>query len=109
TPLLSFFLAAGCAGQGAPGSASDTSEVTSTGTEALLGDAPFGLHSVPSPNPRMAGISAPNLLPPELVAASVVQGSYALENPTSAISNFGYLADGPFVPAAGDKPTADHL
>jgi len=107
-PLLSFFVAAGCAGQGAPGSASETSEVTSSGSEQLIGDAPFGLHSVPSPNPRMTGISAPNLLPPELVAASVVQGSYALENPTSTVSNFGYLADGPLVPAAGDTPTADH-
>jgi len=108
-PLLSFFVAAGCAGQAAPGSAAGTSEVTSTGSEPLIGDAPFGLHSVPIPNPRMAGISAPNLLPPELVAAPVVQGSHPLENPTAAISNFGYLADGPFVPAAGDKPTADHL
>jgi hypothetical protein len=105
-PLLSFVIAAGCAGQGSSGG--DVETVTASTGQKLIGDGPFGLHSVPAANPRVTGLSAPNQLPPELVVTPVAQGSYPLENPTATISNFGYLADGPFIPAAGDLPSSSH-
>jgi hypothetical protein len=78
---------------------------------------PFGLHPVTAANPRSAGVSAPNLLPPELIETPVAQGSNVVENPatialpgggTLGISRYGYDDDGPLLPAAGDLPSATH-
>jgi hypothetical protein len=48
-------------------------------------------------NTKTVGYSAPNVLSPELSEVIWAQGSTALENPTPAIANYGYDADGPFV------------
>jgi len=57
-------------------------------------------------NAKVAGSSAPNLLSPQLAEIAVAQGSVALENPTAAISHYGYDADGPFLTVPGGTPEA---
>jgi hypothetical protein len=52
-------------------------------------------------NAKATGVTAPNLLSPQLAEIAVAQGSNALENPTAAISHYGYDADGPFVTVPG--------
>jgi hypothetical protein len=52
-------------------------------------------------NTKAPGYSAPNLLSPQLAEIAVAQGSIALENPTAAISHYGYDADGPFLTVPG--------
>jgi hypothetical protein len=52
-------------------------------------------------NAKTPGYSAPNLLSPQLAEIAVAQGSVALENPTAAISHYGYDADGPFLTVPG--------
>jgi hypothetical protein len=70
---------------------------------------------VPHANPKAVGISAPNGLTPELVAAPVAQGSNPLENPqsvtfpsggTATFSDYGYYGDGPHVPLPGTTTEA---
>jgi hypothetical protein len=53
----------------------------------------------------------PNILPPELTEALIVQGSHALENPSLVglgIGFYGYDSDGPMLPAPGDTPGPGH-
>lgn len=64
--------------------------------------------SVSAANSKSVGVSVPNSLPPELVAAIVAQGSNKLENPSILTSFYGYDNDGPLVPAPGDLPSAGH-
>jgi hypothetical protein len=118
TLLLSVTLAASCTnGIGAnPGDPNDPA--TSVG-EKLLGSGPFGLHPVPTPNPKAPGVASPNVLPPELIESPVAQGSVLLENPPTVtlgdgtsltITHYGYDGgDGPLLPAPGDLPSATHL
>jgi hypothetical protein len=68
-------------------------------------------------NPKIAGVSSPNVLYPELVEIAASQGSTPVENPamvtlvdgsTVLIDHYGYLGDGPMLPTAGDVQTATH-
>ena len=66
---------------------------------------------VPVANPRVAGMSDPNLLPPQLMEALVVRGAQPVENPApanglAAIGFYGYLSDGPMLPAFGTNVEA---
>ncbi len=66
------------------------------------------LTGVPSANPKAPGMTAPNILSPELTESVLAQGSFRLENGTAAVPFYGYDGDGPHVPAPGDKPAAGH-
>ena len=74
---------------------------------------------VPVANPKVGGMAAPNVLPPELVETPVAQGSYPAENPAAGgvagpvgcptnsnvglgIGFYGYLTDAPMIPLVGD-------
>ena len=74
-----------------------------------------GFSGVPSANPKVLGISAPNGLTPELLEAPVAQGSNPLENQQSAtfpnggtavFSDYGYYGDGTHVPLPGTTTEA---
>ena len=113
TRFVPLLIAAGCT-QTTGGGIADPSVAV---TEDLIGSGPLGIHPVLAANPRSAGISSPNILPPELIETPVAQGSNLLENPatitlasgaTLGISRYGYDDDGPLVPAAGDLPSATH-
>ena len=110
-----FLLAAGCTQNGVV--TADPS--VATATENLMGGGgnSLGFHAVAAANPKSPGVSAPNILPPELIESPVAQGSFLLENPatialpgggTLAISRYGYNDDGPLLPAPGDLPSATH-
>jgi len=66
------------------------------------------LTGLPSANPKEPGMTAPNILSPGLTQSVLAQGSFKLENGTAQVPYYGYLGDGPHVPAAGDKPSATH-
>jgi hypothetical protein len=77
----------------------------------------LGIHPVAAANPKIVGVSSPNVLPPELFEGPVAQGSTLLENPQSVTLSdgtlhtaayYGYDGDGPMLPAAGDLPSASH-
>ncbi len=59
-------------------------------------------------NPKVAGLTVPNALSPELAEEVAAQGSRKLENGTADIPYYGYLGDGPLMPATGDVPAAGH-
>jgi hypothetical protein len=59
-------------------------------------------------NPKVAGLTVPNALSPELAQQVVAQGSRKLENGTADVPYYGYLGDGPLLPAPGDVPAAGH-
>jgi hypothetical protein len=56
--------------------------------------------NVPSANQKSPGVTAPNILSPELIETIVAQGSNALENPTALIKFYGYDNNGTIVPTA---------
>jgi hypothetical protein len=68
---------------------------------------PGRVTSVSLANPKVVGVSAPNILSPELNETIAAQGSWKLENPGEQ-SYYGYGNDGPPVPAPGDLPSAVH-
>ena len=59
-------------------------------------------------NPKVAGLTVPNALSPELIQVAVAQGANRLENGTADIPFYGYRGDGPLLPAPGDLPSATH-
>jgi hypothetical protein len=63
---------------------------------------------VKTANPKVANFSTPNFLSPELSEVAVARGSVSLENPTAAIGYYGYLANGPMLPAVGDVQSSTH-
>jgi hypothetical protein len=65
------------------------------------------LTSVPA-NPKVAGMTVPNALSPELIETVAGQGALRLENGTADIPFYGYRGDGPLLPAPGDLPSATH-
>ncbi len=73
-----------------------------------------GLTGVPSAVHKVAGVTAPNALSPELMAVVAAQGANPVENPTVlpvgepavSITHYGYDSDGPLLPAPGDLQTA---
>jgi len=63
--------------------------------------------NVPSANQKVPGITAPNILSPELIETIVAQGSNALENPSAITKLYGYDNNGTMVPAvAGSRVEA---
>jgi hypothetical protein len=78
------------------------------GQAFAAGDDSFKFTPVPQANPKKAGFAVPNMLPPELRAAPVAQGSFPLENPSDLTSFYGYDDDGAQLPAPGDLPSATH-
>jgi len=64
------------------------------------------LTGVPAPNPKVPGVTSPDVLSPELVKVAVAQGSMRLENGTSAVPFYGYDGNGPLVPLPG-APTVE--
>ena len=52
-------------------------------------------------NTKAAGVSSPDRISPQLREVTVAQGSNALENPSAAITTYGYYNNGPMVPAPG--------
>ncbi|HEX2657203.1 MAG TPA: phosphatase [Polyangia bacterium] len=111
---MSLFAAAGCTNAGGP---PQTDEPSVTFTEASLHAKAARFSPVVNANPRVAGLSSPSVLPPEFFQAPLVQGATPVENPqtvtlaggtTATVTHYGYLGDGPLLPAAGDLPSATH-
>ncbi|MDX6570564.1 MAG: hypothetical protein QOH15_3142, partial [Gaiellales bacterium] len=59
-------------------------------------------------NTKVAGISSPDKLSPQLGESPVAQGSTRLENPSAAIGYYGYYSDGPMLPAPGAVQSPGH-
>src|SRR5215471_14830438 len=51
------------------------------------------LTNVPNANPKVVGVSSPNVLSPELIETIVGQGSMKLENTSTLTSYYGYDND----------------
>src|SRR3954471_1971906 len=110
-------LAAAAGGTNAVDSNGSLEPATSAVTAELTASSSLGLQNVIAANPRVVGMSSPNILSPQLIETPVAQGSFALENPqtvtlpdgtTSTAAFYGYEGDGPLLPAAGDLPSATH-
>jgi hypothetical protein len=52
--------------------------------------------------------SAETVISAEFAQVPVATGAMKLENPTPILTHYGYAADGPMVPVAGDKQSKDH-
>src|SRR3954468_15615288 len=83
---LSLSLALGCT------SSTNNGEVPGSVSDKLIGSGPFGLHGVPTANPKAPGLTTPDLLPPELMHAEAVRGSFAVENPATVTRADGTTA-----------------
>ncbi len=120
---LTLFLslaAMSCANGAAPSdpavsAAAEAATVAVTGE--LSGGGALALTPVANANPKIVGVSSPNVLSPELIETPVAQGSNPVENPQTVtladgskatVTFYGYLADGPMLPAPGDLPSATH-
>jgi hypothetical protein len=75
---------------------------------ATGGAATTDLTSVPSAQPRVVGVSSANVLSPELREYAVAQGNVLVENPQGLVNRYGYLDDGPLLPAPGDVQSDTH-
>jgi hypothetical protein len=60
---------------------------------AALAASPTDVTGVPSANTKSAGYAPPDVLSPELAQIAVAQGATRLENPTAAVSYYGYDND----------------
>jgi len=67
------------------------------------------LQGVPNANPKLPGITAPDILSPELRQSAVAEGSFRVENPSDPFEFYGFGADGPHTPAPGALPTSGSL
>jgi hypothetical protein len=70
--------------------------------------APPGLSPVDAANPKSPGIASPNILSKQLMETVLAQGSWTLENPTATIGYYGYLTNGPMVPAPNAVQSPGH-
>jgi hypothetical protein len=75
---------------------------------ATGGAATTDFTSVPSAQPRVAGVSSANALSVELREYAVAQGNMLVENPQGLVNRYGYLDDGPLLPAPGDVQAPGH-
>jgi hypothetical protein len=117
--LLSFASFAGlsCTSSGVGGDPATTDNPVTVAVVSQLsggGGGGLALHNVASANPKVVGVSSPNILSPELIESPVAQGSHVVENPVTladgtSVTNYGYDGDGPLLPAPGDLPSATHL
>jgi hypothetical protein len=67
-----------------------------------------GLTPVANAQPKIVGVSQPNVLSPELALIERARGSMTLENGTPGVPYYGYDGDGPMLPAPGDLPSTTH-
>ena len=67
------------------------------------------LQGVPNANPKLPGISSPDILSPELRQSAVAEGSLRVENPSDIFEFYGFGADGPHTPAPGAVPASGSL
>jgi hypothetical protein len=71
-----------------------------------------GLTNLPSANSKTPGVTSPTVLSPELAQIVRAQGSMPVENPTAAVSLYGYVNDRPtptnplLLPALGSNVEA---
>ena len=97
------------------------SAATEAATVAVMGELSGGgalaLTPVANANPKVIGVSSPNVLSPELIETPVAQGSTPVENPQTVtladgskntVAFYGYQGGGPLLPAPGDLPSATH-
>jgi hypothetical protein len=70
------------------------SETAGAASDKLIGSGPFGLHPVPSAQPKSPGTTSPTLVPPELVLTVLTQGSQVV------FSGLASLASWRFKPSA---------
>ena len=66
------------------------------------------LSGVTAANPKVTGVWSANRLSPQITEHTVAEGAMPLENPTSEIGYYGYLNDGPLLPAPGDVQAPGH-
>jgi hypothetical protein len=65
------------------------------------------LTHVPNAQPKIAGVTSPTVLSPELAQIARAQGSMPVENPTGLVHHYGYLADHPnLLPSLGSNVEA---
>lgn len=67
------------------------------------------LQGVPNANPKLPGISSPDILSPQLRQSAVGEGSLRVENPSGVFEFYGFSADGPHTPAPGALPATGSL
>jgi hypothetical protein len=112
--LLFPIAAAGCTNQIGSGDSTASTDPLAVAVVAQVsgGGVNLPFHPVASANPKIVGVSSPNILPPELFEGPVAQGSFPLENPQTVggatAAYYGYDGDGPLLPAPGDLPSATH-
>lgn len=74
---------------------------------AAAGASAQHLAHVPNANPRMAGVTSPTILSPQLAQVVAAQGSMLVENPTGLVKYYGYLNNQPnLLPALGGNVEA---
>ena len=67
------------------------------------------LQGVPDANPKLPGVSSPDILSPELRQSAVAEGSMRVENPSGLFEFYGFSGDGPHDPAPGALPAPGSL
>jgi hypothetical protein len=98
-----------------PGAAVDTAPESTSTTVAHVTHG-IALTNVPSAVKKAPGVTAPNVLSPELIAVIAAQGSNPVENPQVlpvgtpevAVTHYGYDSDGPLLPAPGEIQSMTH-
>jgi Alkaline phosphatase PhoX len=68
----------------------------------------LGLSPVSAPQDKAPGFVRANLLSPELIETRVAEGALKLDDGTAAVPYYGYLGNGPHVPAYGDVQSTTH-
>src|SRR5215467_11726159 len=71
-----------------------------------FGPGQANLTNVTNANPKASGVSAPNIVSPELADVLVAQGSMKLDGGTSAVPYYGYDGNGTLLPALGSNAEA---
>ena len=73
-----------------------------------MAETPWSHLHLPKAQKKVAGTSQPNLLSPGLAEVIVAQGATPLENPTALLDRYGFVANGPMLPAPGDLQAPGH-
>lgn len=68
----------------------------------------YKLSPISGANKKIESQATETVISAEFAQAPVAKGVMKLENPTAILTNYGYAADGPIVPVAGDKQSNDH-
>jgi Bacterial protein of unknown function (DUF839) len=57
---------------------------------------------------KLESLAAETIISAEFAQVPVAKGVMKLENSTAILTHYGYAADGPLIPATGDKQSKDH-